>query len=1325
MFAKEMRLYKKSLVALVVVIVLASSAHFLLRSGLFSEQLTRLAASKIQQISGGKITLKRATLSLIPTVVILDGIVVPSAESDRPAITVDQVRISLSPSSLLTQITIIKKIRLVGPHIVVRMGDDPLFPYLPKGDKGRESAGGRPERLSVVIREIDIQNGFLSLQHPSGDPLLTLDGVEGTIVPNLLMQNFQTAMQAKKATVDQKNFHQEFSSMSAQIDLKGESLQVRRLELANTASRYTVRGSLGKLSQPQLALSIDASFPLNAVNAFLPDRFPMAGQTRITGEVVGKGSHPAIRGKLSVKDWKVASIPVGQVSSAFTYQDETLSFSDMTADVAGGRVSGKLRISLADRSAPGGHIPYGLSLQFAKLDPSAFLPIFGIQDYTVNQRLEGDLELEGRLEAGRFNPADLSGRGEIRLAEREGVPSDASAEDPVTGFQPRLIRLFSHLKEVSIHFEADHGNFQLFHTTASTPRTSIMMDGRIGTEGPLSLEMDLKSKEMAEIEAFTPVHGLQGEIAVSGKWTGTRTDPIFQGTVRARNLRLRNQAFETAETDLHFQKREIRFEHAVFQQDISRYRLRGSVAFESSDSRPFIPLFDVTADIENGIPRDLIAIFTKELPLNVTASGKLRVKGIPEDFRLTTQLDVGPGSIYGQEVDQGTVTLLVTHERLVFKQVRAVKGETIVSGTGSIVFHGGEFDFSAQTERVRLEDFFPSARKPPLFSGTASGQVRGNGSFHDPRLEAHLTILKIAYEDQSLGPGKLDAKMEGHRVTADLRMDRGLTGRARIDMAPGHPYHVNLTFADLDLKPWFGKALPNLTAVNRFTTSGTLSADGRIDPPDGIGMGTLYDSDATIRLSAFLVDVSEYVVTNDGEIRLGLEKGKVMIESLRFKGTGTSLTASGDLMPFRSYNFFINGEADLDLFRIFTKEITYGKGVAYLALRVTEDWKDPKIRGGLTINDALIKSASLDQTLSINSVSFSFNERQVLLESLDAELGGGKFQASGRIDLVSFIPTSFGLNLEFVDNRIHPIEGLTAQFNASFFLQGDLKSSSVKGEVSILRARYDRRLDWQDLVLKLLKSNKESTRPLPLLPDTTLNVQIRGKDNIWIRNNVAKLPLEIDLVLKGTINRPILLGRVESKSGSFQFRRNDFKVSSATLDFINPEKIRPIIDLRASTRVKTYDIDLNLVGPVDEFDLVLTSNPTLPDENDILCLLTFTTPCSEVKAGSKGLGTEASTLISGGIQGLVTDEVETFTGIDRIQVDPYYSSSSPEGAPMLTVSKRLFEDKLYATYGVALDASEAQIIQMEYTISDRLSLVGTRDELGHVGGDLKLHFEFR
>ncbi len=1325
-------MYKKSLAFLLVIILIVLSVHLLLRSGLFSEPLTRFAASKIQALSGARVTFDRVTLSLIPTAVVLDGVAVAAPETGRTPITVEQIQLSVSPWSLLTQVTFIKKIVLIGPQITLRVGDSPILPFrmnLANGSSG--APAGPATTLTVVIRQIEIQNGRLAIQQPSGEAFLTLTDLSGTVIPDLLMDHFFAALSAKNVAVDEKEFHKKFDSLSVQLTIQSRYLEIRKLEVSDPVSRVTISGAVQNPSQPQIALSIDASFPLADFNAVLPARFPMSGATRFTGEAVGAWSAPTVRGTLSVAGWTVASKPVGGMNAVFLYHDRAVSFSELSAAVLGGQVSGTIRLSMGEMSASGGTIPYGLSLQFTELDPSAFLPIFGVEHYTAQQRLDGAVEIEGRIEAMRFDPADLSGSGRLHLVQKEGAPSTSSLENPTADSENGAIRLLARLQEVSTRFEADRGTLDLKKATARTARSSLTVEGQIRSDGPIALDAALESGQMAEIAALASLHSIEGKLKLTGKLSGTWKDPVFNGSGQAQDIRLRDRPFETAESDLFYQNRTIRFKRAVFREQQARYEIKGSVAFEPSEDGRTVPSFDIAAKIRRGSPRDVIAIFTKELPITVPATGELTAKGVPKRFRLITRLLAGPGSIYGQTVDEGTVGLEVTQDRIIFNEVRAKKGETILSGNGWIRFIG-EFEFSAETAQARLEDFEPVKKDLSALKGPLTGRINGRGTFHDPRFEARFSFLDIAYQDQSLGPGNLSIKVENHRIAGDVQL-RGLSGTGEIEWAPGYPYRVDLALDDLNLKPWLGSAVPNLTAVTRFTTSGTLTAKGQIDPAagpvdgaGGAGWTALHASDATIRLTALKIDFSDYAVANDGEIRLQLRQGNVLIQALRLKGPGTTLTASGDLMPMKNYNVFISGEADLDLFRIFTKEITYGKGLAYLALRVTDRWEDPKIRGGLIIHDGLVKSASLGQTFTITTVGFSFNERQVLLESLDAEFGGGRLQVNGRIDLVRFVPAHFGLNLEIVGGRISPIPGLTAQFDASLILQGDPKTQSLTGEVQIHRASYERRLDWQSLVLDLLTQDKKESRPIPWLDNAALNIQIQGKDNIRINNNLAKLPLEIDLLLKGSLNRPVLLGRVEAKTGSFSFRRNDFKVQSGTLDFINPEKIRPIVEVQAATRVKSYDIDLNLVGPIDKFDLALSSNPPLKDENEILCLLTFRRPCKEVETASKEIGAaEASALVAGEIETIITDKVEAITGIDRIQVDPYYSSTKAGSGPQITVSKRLLEDKLYVTYVTTLDPSQEQLIQMEYTISNNVSLIGQRDELGRAGADLKFHFEFR
>ena len=1348
-------MYKKSIAALVVVIMLVLSLHLLLRGGLFSEPLTRFAESQIQRLTGTPVTVRRVTLGLLPVAVVLDGVVLPAPETGRPPIAVQRIRVWISPWSLLTQVTFIKKIRLIGPEIVLRVGRDsvlPIHPNLPKGSP--DSPGGGSQKLTLVIRQIEVQDGRLELQGPSGEPFLKLAQWEGTVTPDLLMENFQVILSAKGVSVDRNAFHKKLDSMSARLNIRSNSLDIQTLELADPTSHYTVSGTVQNPAQPRLALSVDAAFPLSDLNPLLPGRFPMTGAARFTGHLVGPGSDPAVRGNISISNWAVSSRSVGNAKTVILYQDRVFTLSDLSADVFGGNISGEARLSVAGLSGDGGPLPYRVSLQFTGLTPSGFLPILGLESYPAAQRLEGAVDLEGRIKEMHFDPKDISGKGRLRLTKSEEGPSVPPPGTTPSGRETGMMGLLAQLREASTEFRIGSGDLSLDKTTLRTGRSSLTVEGSIRADGSIALEATLESADLSELailaaspttvaagqareregphpalpaEGATQAPMIEGSLKLSGSLTGTLKDPVFKGDGHLRNVRLRGRHFEAADSDLIYRNRTIRFKRAVVQENQARYEIKGLVSLDRPAEGPSHPFFDLSAKIRQGNPREVVSLFTKEMPIDVPATGDLTVKGTPSQFRLEARFQAGSGSIYGRPIDNGTVTLILNRDRIVFKEVRARRGETELTGNGSIGFNG-EFEFSAETAHARLEDFQPEVKTLAVFRGPLTGRIAGSGPFLNPRIETQISFLDVVYQNQSLGPGNLSAEIKDHRLSADFQLSRGVKGSAEMEWAPGHPYRINISLDDADLKPWFGSDVPNLTALNRFTTSGTLMASGQIDPPGGAGPETLNAAEATIHLTALTVDVSNYVVTNEGDIQLELRQGNVSIQSFKLKGPGTSLAVSGDLALFKSYNFFINGEADLDLFRIFTKEITYAKGFAYLALQITDQWEDPKIRGGLTIHDGVVKSASLGQALDMTSVNFAFNERQVLLESFDAEFGGGKLQAAGRIDLVRFVPSRYSLNLEMTGSQISPFKGFSSVVDASVFFQSDTRVQSLSGEVEIRRANYERRLDWQTWVLALVRPNTKESTPLPWwLKETALNIQIQGKNNIWVKNNLANLPLEIDLVLKGTVDRPSLLGRVEAKGGSFSFQQNEFKIVSGTVDFINPEQIRPVVDVRATTRVTTYDIELSLVGPADKLDLTLTSNPSVSDQNDILCLLSYRRLCRDVEAASKGKGpSEASSIAAtAAIESIISEQVESLTGIDRIVVNPYYSSNKSGSVPMVSVSQQLLEDKLIMTYAIPMDPSQGQIIQLEYTLSKTVSILGQRDELGHTGGDLKLHFEFR
>ena len=415
--------------------------------------------------------------------------------------------------------------------------------------------------------------------------------------------------------------------------------------------------------------------------------------------------------------------------------------------------------------------------------------------------------------------------------------------------------------------------------------------------------------------------------------------------------------------------------------------------------------------------------------------------------------------------------------------------------------------------------------------------------------------------------------------------------------------------------------------------------------------------------------------------------------------------------------------------RALSDEIVYGQGKAQLALQILDQWRDPEIRGNLTIENGTLNSETLKQTIMVRSMSLSFDKRQIILQSLNGEVGGGNITASGKWDLAGLtFSRSGGINLELSEARITAVPDLIGSMNASLLFQGDGQNMYLNGEIIINRASYSRRLDWQQWVTDVLKKEKLGRETVSPLGAVLLNIHVAGEKNIRINNNLAKIPLDIDLFIKGTISQPTLLGRIEAGEGTVFFRSNDFRILSGTLDFIDPERIRLILDIKATTRVRTrqnlYQINLNLVGPIDRLDLALSSDPPLED-HEILALLAFGKTPDEIAESSTEIGAvEAAGLLTGEIQEVVEERIKTLIGVERFQVDPYFSTTRAGGTPRVTVSKRLYEGQLYVTYQTTFDPAE-EVIQIEYIINNNISLVGGRDEQGEAGGDLKFRFEFR
>ncbi|MCK5506369.1 MAG: translocation/assembly module TamB domain-containing protein, partial [Thermodesulfovibrionia bacterium] len=298
-----------------------------------------------------------------------------------------------------------------------------------------------------------------------------------------------------------------------------------------------------------------------------------------------------------------------------------------------------------------------------------------------------------------------------------------------------------------------------------------------------------------------------------------------------------------------------------------------------------------------------------------------------------------------------------------------------------------------------------------------------------------------------------------------------------------------------------------------------------------------------------------------------------------------------------------------------------------------------------------------------------------------------------------------------------------AVLDGNLFYETSSKGSSLTGAIDIRKASYEKRFEWKTWLLGLNETRNASLEQSSFYSDTELNIRLTGKENIFVDNNIARAPVELDLTATGTLARYGLVGKIEAKEGKIYFRSNEFDILDGRLDFVEPDFIAPVFHIQAETFTKGYRVKLNLDGSIDKFIMDLYSDPPLSD-TDILTLLTSGQINSEESGFESGIAAgEATAILTGSLQDVIESEVNQLTGIERFEITPQ-TTAKGSLSPRVTVGKRFMGDKLFVVYSTSIGTTEEDIYKMEYDISRNVSIVGSRDEIGSAGVDFKYRFEF-
>jgi translocation and assembly module TamB len=245
-----------------------------------------------------------------------------------------------------------------------------------------------------------------------------------------------------------------------------------------------------------------------------------------------------------------------------------------------------------------------------------------------------------------------------------------------------------------------------------------------------------------------------------------------------------------------------------------------------------------------------------------------------------------------------------------------------------------------------------------------------------------------------------------------------------------------------------------------------------------------------------------------------------------------------------------------------------------------------------------------------------------------------------------------------------------------------------------------------------------------------LSLHIEGGRNITIQNELAEVEARVDLDVKGTIDEPSVTGHVEASGGTLIFQGNRYTVTRGNIDFVDPLRIRPAIDIEAESQVRDYRVILSITGRGDNPKLSMRSDPPLPELEIVSLIAGGQTRTEIVRArqqtqSATGAIPTSEQLFQSGAASILFDLLQQrvgnrlgVLGTGRVRIDPFLVGTTNNPGARITLSEQVTKD-LSVTYSQDLSSNRQQVILIEYFIGRNTSILASRDELGTFGLDIR------
>ncbi len=1319
-----------------LLIVAVVAGIFVLRSAWFLDYLKQGIIDQAQRATGAKVEIGGLSFDWSTLRARVDGFVLHGKEpvEEAPLVRLESATLGFRIISAFERKVDLQSLKIDRPQVRVLV--------YPDGTTNIPGANARPERLwsqellNLKIGEYEIANGTMEYDNRSVPLNFKGQKLDLKMTYDASTPSYRGQFSSEGLRITPPGYAAIDSAVSTDFILEQNLVRLARFHWTAPNMTADLSGTLDNLRTPHGTLAVRASTTIREVVREFRLPIDPAGKATFNGNLTvsfedgfdySASGQFAAQGLRYVQD--LIKIENADLRASAEVSPAGATLRQMTAHVLGAMVTGDARLDNWKQFQLSGKVA-GMNLRTAA-------------GMITSRPVPWDGTLAGTFETSvTLQQPNLVARANLGI-------SPATEGEPIMG-------------QLDVAYDQAQGTIALGSSSLATAATRIELEGTLGR----TLRARVRTTRMEDLgplfalaqdgtAAEIPLKLNKGSASLDGTVTGPLDSPRFRGQVAIANGQVREYKFDSFSADIDASRSDVQARNMEAMRGKSS--VNGSLTLTAGPG---------DAGFTNSAMAGQLALRNVDLaevaregglstPVSGMGSATVRLSGSFEQPEATIAVDVQNPSGAGEKADRlrANVRYLPGALELTTGIVNDGPSEVRFAGTYKhplASWRSGDVTFEASTQNLPTTRLERVATLDPKVSGVLSGTVQGTGSINSNNTAnpftltsatANVAAQQIFVDGQSVGNAMLAAQTRGSDLTVtangNVRESRvEATGAWKLEGdAPGS---ATVRFSRISVD-----SLQDLVMLDKEAPPPSVEGYVDGDVTVNVALQRPQDFRAELRLANVQVNPrqnpaprlglrpEDVVLKNSQPVLLEATSQGVTVRSARFTGRNTQMDVTG-MIPLNlkaDANLTLRGNIDLIILQLLRPDLQ-ARGNATVNATIRGSLREPDVTGQLTLAGASLYLSDLPNGVDNASGTILFDRRRATVQQLTAETGGGQVTFGGFLEFGNALVYRLQAHARHV--RVRYPQDVSTTFDADLSLNGTSAASTLSGAVTVSRSAFTVSADLGQLLAGASEPATTVDTANEYLTGMQLDVRIKSGPSFQFETSLASdVEADVDLQLRGSPSRPVLLGSITVNRGQVQMFGNKYTLERGDIRFLNPVKIEPTIDVDLSTRARGVLVNISFSGTMERLNPNYSSDPPLQSSEIIALLAVGRDPSlstSQSAPGTTGSSTSVmgagSNLLGQALSAQVSNQAQRFFGASRVKIDPTLTGVDNIPQARLTWEQQVSKD-ITLTYITNLNRAQEQIIRFQWDLSRDWSAIAVRDQNGLFGIDFQFRKRFK